>query len=105
MGTREIEEKIGASLIRYANDFIIASSHSEKWLLSKIRGILENELLFWINEEKSKVVGVEKEAVRFLEFEIRLVKTGRKFALMYPNKKAMKGLYQRIRAITTPEWQ
>ena len=100
-----IEKKIGASLIRYADDFIIVSRHSEKWLLSKIRGILERELLLRINEEKSKVVDVEKEAVRFLGFEIRLVRSrrsGRKFALMYPSKKAMKGLYERIRAIANP---
>jgi len=101
-----IEKKTGASLIRYADDFVIVSSHSERWLLSKIRGILENELLLKINEEKSKVVDVEKEAVRFLGFEIKLVrsrKSGRKFALMYPSKKAIKGLYERIRAIANPQ--
>ena len=100
-----IEKKIGASLIRYADDFIIVSRHSEKWLLSRVRGILERELLLRINEDKSKVVDVEKEAVRFLGFEIRLVKSrrsGRKFALMYPSKKAMTGLYERIRAIANP---
>jgi hypothetical protein len=51
------------------------------------------------------VVDVEKEAVRFLGFEIKLVRSrrnGRKFALMYPSKKAMKGLYERIRAIANP---
>jgi len=100
-----IEKKTGASLIRYADDFIIVSRDSEKWLLSKIRGILERELLLRINDEKSKVVDVEKEAVRFLGFEIKLVRSrrsGRKFALMYPSKKARKGLYERIRAIANP---
>ncbi len=67
-------------------------ARTKRWLLSKIRSILEKGLLLGINEEKSKVVDVEKEAVRFLGFEIRLVRSrGRKFALMYPSKKAMRG--------------
>ncbi|MCL0038409.1 hypothetical protein M1N10_05300 [Thermodesulfovibrionales bacterium] len=37
--------------------------------------------------------------MRFLGFKIRLVRSRRKFALMYPSKKAVKGLYARVRAI------
>ncbi|MCL0104869.1 hypothetical protein M1O57_04705 [Dehalococcoidia bacterium] len=43
--------------------------------------------------------------MRFLGFEIRLVRSrrsGKKFALMYPSKKAMKGLYDEDKSDSQP---
>lgn len=101
----EIEKKMGATLIRYADDFIVVSKYSEKWLYNKIKEIVEKELKLKINESKSKVVDVEKESVRFLGYEIMRVqsrKSGKKFAMVYPNKKAMERLYEKIRKIANP---
>ena len=99
----EIAGKIGATLIRYADDLIVLNRHSEKWIYRRLKEILEAELGLKINGEKSKVVDVEKEAVRFLGFEIKRVRSrrsGKKFAIIYPSKKAREGLYEKIRKIT-----
>jgi RNA-directed DNA polymerase len=100
-----IERRMGAHLVRYADDLIVLSRHSEGWLYRKLEGILEVELGLKINEEKSRVVDIEKESVRFLGFEIRCVRSrlsGKKFALCYPGKKAIKCIHEKIRKITNP---
>jgi hypothetical protein len=94
-----------AVLIRYADDLIAVSKHSEEWIYRWLKGVLEGELRLKINENKSRIVDVEKESVRFLGFEIRRVKSrrsGKKFAMSYPSKKAITGLYEKIRRIAKP---
>lgn len=100
-----IEKKIGAVLVRYADDLIVISRHSEKWIYGWLKGKLEGELKLKINEGKSRIVDVEKEAVEFLGFEIRRVRSkrsGKKFAMVYPGKKAIGKLYEKTRGITNP---
>ncbi len=85
-----IEKKVGATLVRYADDLMVVSRHSERWLYRKLEETLEGELGLRINRSKSRVVDVEEEAVRFLGFEIKRVKsakTGKMFALCYPSKR------------------
>ncbi len=83
----------------------MVSGHSEIWLYRKLKGILEGELGLKINEDKSKAVDVEKDGVRFLGFEIKRVRSrrsGNKYAMCYPSKKAMTGIYEKIRRIVNP---
>lgn len=101
-----IEKKMEAHLIRYADDLIVVSKHSERWLYLKLKGILEGELGLKINKEKSRVMDVEKEAVRFLGFEIKRVRSrrsGKMYAMSYPSKKAMSVLHEKIREIANPK--
>jgi group II intron reverse transcriptase/maturase len=98
----EMEKKTGAKLVRYADDMVVVSKHSEKWLYRKVKEILEVELKLKINENKSKVIDAEKEGVKFLGFEIRRSRSGKKFAFVYPSKKAMERLYEKIREIVNP---
>ena len=101
-----IEKKMSAPLVRYADDLIVVSKHSESWLYRKLEAILEGDLGLKINKEKSKVVDVEDEAVRFLGFEIKRVmsrRSGKMYAMCYPSKKAMRGIYEKIRKITNPK--
>lgn len=100
-----IEKKVGATLVRYADDLRVVSRHSERWLYRKLEETLEGELGLRINRSKSRVVDVEEEAVRFLGFEIKRVKsakTGKMFALCYPSKKAMKAIYGKLKKMTNP---
>lgn len=100
-----IEKRVGATLVRYADDFLVLSRHSEEWLYRKLKGILEGEMGLNINPDKSRIVEVESEAVKFLGFEIKRVKSrrsGKKFAMCYPSRKSMKGLYAKIRKIADP---
>jgi group II intron reverse transcriptase/maturase len=101
----EQEKKTGAKLIRYADDVIVLSRHSEVWLYKELKGILEGELKLKINEDKSGIVDIDKSAVRFLGFEIRRVKSkrsGKLFAMCYPGKKARKAVNEKIRKVTNP---
>lgn len=101
-----IERRIDAHLVRYADDLIVVSKHSEGWLYRKLEAILEGELRLKINRDKSKVVDVEAEAVRFLGFEIKRVSSrrgGKMYAMCYPSKKAMRGIYEKIRKIANPK--
>ncbi len=100
----EQEKKTGAKLIRYADDVIVLSRHSEVWLYKELKGILEGELKLKINEDKSGIVDIDKSAVRFLGFEIRRVrskKSRKLFAMCYPGKKARKAVYEKIRKVIT----
>lgn len=100
-----IEKKVGAALVRYADDLIVVSGHSERWLYQRLKEILEGELGLKISKDKSKVVDVEKEVVGFLGFEIKRVKSrrsGKKYAICYPSKKAMKGIYEKVKKIANP---
>lgn len=83
----------------------MVSGHSERWLYQRLKDIVEGELVLKISKDKSKVVDVEKEVVGFLGFEIKRVKSrrsGKKYAICYPSKKAMKGIYEKVRKIANP---
>jgi group II intron reverse transcriptase/maturase len=100
-----LERKIEAHLVRYADDVIAVSRHSEKWIYLKLKAILEEELRLKVNEEKSKIVDTEKESAGFLGFEIRRVRSkegGRMFGMCHPCKKAMKRAYDKVREIAEP---
>lgn len=102
---QRIEKKTGATLVRYADDLIVVSGHSERWLYRRLKEILEGELGLRINEDKSKVVDTGKDTVSFLGFEIKGVRSrrsGKTYAMCYPSREAMKGLYERIRKIANP---
>jgi len=103
----KIEKKLGATLVRYADDLIVVTRHSEKWLYQKIKKILEEELDLKINQEKSKIIDAEREAVKHLGFEIRRVrsrKSDKMFALCYPSKEARNAIYEKIREIANPHF-
>ena len=101
----EQEKKTGAKLLRYADDVMVLSRHSEVWLYKELRGILEGELKLRINEDKSEIVDVDRSAVKFLGFEIRRVRSkrsGKTFVMCYPGKKARKAVYEKVREVTDP---
>lgn len=99
-----IEEKLGATLIRYADDLIVVTKHSERWLYRKLKEILEGELGLKINQDKSRIVDVEKEAAKYLGFEIRRTRSrrGKMFALSYPSRGAIKAVQEKVSRIANP---
>lgn len=93
---RGLEEQVQARLIRYADDFVVACRGTAAAALAAVRAILA-ELDLTLNEAKSRLADLRREAIRFLGFSLRVVRsprTGGTFPLVRPSPRAL----QRIRA-------
>jgi RNA-directed DNA polymerase len=93
-------------MVRYADDVVLLTDKDACWAMDRLREILD-PLELTLNEQKSRVVDVEKETFDFLGFTYRRVenpKTGRRATLFYPSKKAQKRLRQKIKNILNPRY-
>ena len=89
---------VNAKLIRYADDFVIMSSHSVRPLVPIVREVLA-DMGLTLNEEKSRVVRAEK-GFDFLGF--RFVcrysqRYGRRRAYFFPSPDAVKRVKEKVR--------
>jgi len=99
---QKIQERYGARLIRYADDFVVLCQGSPEKVLRGIRIVLAG-LRLRLNEEKTRVVDAREQSFHFLGFTVRVVKsckTGKFFPLMRPSEKAMARVKAEIRALT-----
>lgn len=99
---KKVEERLGARLIRYADDFVVLSRGHTERVLRGIRRVLE-ELRISLNEEKTKVVDAREERFDFLGFVIevkRSQRTGRKFPLIRPSSEAVRRIKTEIKTLT-----
>jgi group II intron reverse transcriptase/maturase len=99
---KKVEEKYGARLIRYADDFVVTCKGGTERVLKGIKTIL-GELKLNLNEEKTRIVDARKESFNFLGFTIiakKNPKTGKTFPLMRPSKKAIKHIKGEIKRLT-----
>lgn len=96
----------GASLIRYADDFVILSRTMNKKIKGWIEHALEGELKLSINREKTRLVNFYKgkETLDFLGFTIQfrddLHGRNKKYLNIEPSKKAQLKFMERIRTLT-----
>ncbi len=98
----EIQERYGARLIRYADDFVVLCSGPTEKVLRGVRIVLAG-LRLRLNEEKTQVVDARERSFNFLGFTVQAVKnpkTGKTFPLIHPSKKAMGEVKAGIRALT-----
>lgn len=99
---KEIEKKMGARLVRYADDFVVLCRQNS----GKVYGWLKTEikrLELSLNEAKTHVIDSKQESFNFLGFNIRMTrskKTGKIFPLTRPAKKSMKHIRIKIKEIT-----
>jgi group II intron reverse transcriptase/maturase len=87
----EIQERYGARLIRYADDFVVLCAGPTERILRGIRMVLAG-LRLRLNEEKTRVVDAREESFNFLGYTVQVVKnpkTGKTFPQIRPSKKAM----------------
>ena len=99
--------KMRATLIRYADDFVVMShkvcESTIRWIESK----LEGKLNLKINREKTKVVNVKekRDTLNFLGYEFRYCKDlkGRDhyYLNMQPSEKALKSFKKKIKEMTS----
>jgi group II intron reverse transcriptase/maturase len=99
---KKVQERLGARLVRYADDcVVVAKGHTER-VLNGIEVVL-SDLSLTLNRDKTKVVDANQERFNFLGFVITVVRnprTGRKFPLREPSKNAMKHIRAEIKGLT-----
>ena len=99
---RRIQERLEARLIRYADDFVVLCKGKTERLLQGIQGVL-GDLGLTLNLEKTRVVGAREEGFNFLGFTIevkRNPRTGKRFPLIRPSRKALKQIKAEIKSLT-----
>lgn len=99
---KKVQERLGARLIRYADDFVVLCKGNTERVLGGIKIVL-GELELSLNEEKTKVVDVRHGSFNFLGFNIEMAKsprTAKEFPLIRPSKKATKHIKSEIKNLT-----
>jgi len=99
---KKVQERLGARLIRYADDFMVLTKSNTERVLRGIKAVLD-DLSLSLNEDKTRVIEANQESFDFLGFTIMMVenpKTGKIFPLIRPSKKAMKNIRMEIRELT-----
>jgi group II intron reverse transcriptase/maturase len=103
---KKVQERLGARLVRYADDSVILCRGSADRILKGLKLVLE-ELGLTLNEEKTRVVDARHESFNFLGFSIgmkRGQKTGRTYPHTEPSKKALKHIRSEIKQLTTERY-
>lgn len=99
---KRVQERFGARLIRYADDFVVLAQRNTERVLRGIKAVL-CDLSLSLNEEKTRVIDAKQEGFSFLGFAITMVKnpkTGKNFPLIRPSQKAIKHIGAEIKGLT-----
>ncbi len=99
---KKVQERFGARLIRYADDFVVLTNSNTERVMRGIKAVLK-DLSLSLNEDKTRVIDARCEGFDFLGFAITMVKnpkTGKNFPLIRPSKKAMNHIRAEIKGHT-----
>ena len=95
------------SIVRYADDVVILARSWADGFLQRVEGILEGRMGLTVNREKTKVLDFREPhtTLTFLGYDFRMVRdrlfgTGKRYLTFGPSKKSMKGIREKIHAIT-----
>jgi RNA-directed DNA polymerase len=103
---KKVQERLGARLVRYADDVVILCNGTSERILKGLKAAL-SDLGLILNEAKTRVVDARRKSFDFLGFRI-VMRTGRKsgslFPFTEPSKKAMKHIRSEIRQLTTERY-
>ena len=95
------------SIVRYADDFVILARSWAEGFLQRVEGILEGRMGLTVNREKTKMLDFREPhtTLTFLGYDFRMVRdrlfgTGKRYLTFGPSKKSMKGIREKIHAIT-----
>jgi group II intron reverse transcriptase/maturase len=97
------ERQFNAYLIRYADDFLILTGKQPPEVLKTLQMTIEG-LNLKLNEEKTKILNMEKDKLTFLGFSFKKVYDIRRkvrYIISFPSAKAMKMIRGRIRELTS----
>ena len=100
-----LDRKLGARIVRYADDFVVLCKHGVEAPLHAVRTILDR-LELKMNEDKSHIVDAKQASFNFLGFEIgqrTSWKSGKRYTHIAPAAKSIAKLKARIKALTARE--
>jgi RNA-directed DNA polymerase len=103
---KKIQKKLGARLVRYADDCVILCRGNTDRILKWVKKVLD-DLGLTLNEEKTRVVDARQESFKFLGFTIgmkRGMRTGRIYPHTEPSKKALEHIRSEIKGLTTERY-
>jgi len=103
---KKVQEKLGARLVRYADDSVILCRGNADRILKGVKLVLE-DLGLSLNEEKTRIVDARQEMFHFRGFSIgmkRGQKTGKMYPHTEPSKKALKHIRSEIKQLTTERY-
>ena len=89
---KKVQERMGARLVRYADDSVILCRGNAARILKGLKTVL-NDLGLTLNEEKTRVMDAQQESFNFLGFAIGMKRgwrTGKRYPHIEPSKKALK---------------
>ena len=101
------EEKLGARIVRYADDFVVLCRRDAD--MEEVRGRIDyvlSRLELTLNEEKTRTVDARTEGFNFLGFTIKLCKSrksGRAYPHVCPSDKAFAKIRQEVKTLTARE--
>jgi len=101
----KLEKRLGAHLVRYADDFVVLCREGIDRPMEVIRMILDR-LGLVLNAEKTHVVDAKQGCFNFLGFEIHIARswrTGGHYANVQPSRKALRTIRSRVTSMTGRE--
>ena len=101
----DLRGKLGAHLVRYADDFVVLCKRGEEEPFKVVRQVL-GRLGLSLNESKTHVVDATKEGFDFLGFTIKMsrgAKSGKPYPNVRPSNKAVQKVKVRIKELTGRE--
>lgn len=98
-----------ATLVRYADDFVVMARYMTTNVRTWIENLLEHRFSLTINREKTKIVDLAepRNGINFLGYTLKLVvpreSSTHKFCLVTPSDKSLNKAYEKIRELTNPQ--
>lgn len=99
---QQLEKRLGAHLVRYADDFVVLCKRGTERPMAIIQHILAR-LELTLNKSKTRVVNASQERFDFLGFEFRIAKswrTGNLYPNVQPSRKSLKTIKSRLSSMT-----
>jgi group II intron reverse transcriptase/maturase len=103
---KKVQERLGARLVRYADDSVALCRGNAGWILKGIKKVL-GDLGLTLNEEKTCIVDACQESFDFLGFTIGIKqsrRTGRSYPHIEPSKKAQQQIRSEVKRLTTEQY-
>lgn len=100
-----LREKLGAHIVRYADDFVVLCKQGVEEPLTVVRHVLER-LDLSLNEAKTHIVDATEASFDFLGFTVQMsrgAKTGKPYPNVRPSDKALKQIKARLTERTRRE--
>lgn len=101
----QLDKKLGARIVRYADDFVVLCKGKVDAPLARIRHVLDR-LDLTLNETKTHVVDARLESFNFLGFAIGVSKSwksGKRFVRVCPSSKSLAKIKTRVKQLTARE--